>query len=319
MVAWSVIKTWYAKRLQPNKKPALIHFLVLLIVQLLGQTVAFPHYTNSFISCGAPVLKPQTPENYFMPQITQQRQRGVLIGGGDRDAWMAEAYDVKEPLITLPFRFLSYTPQANAWPKILLLVSLPLQRLLLHVDGGHGCQVSEGDHSPRSCREVPPTRSIWSQSAPSSECTAKELAVSKELLLWTGCTPPCWLPSVVLCTSTELGPIGAPKLCSRGASSPLKVHQSLSSAAQQRKAEHFHPTKASLTPHRWTSWDLLPKRPSYICTEAHRFSTGIVYRRWRTWGSLSMWITCILFDYTLKTYPHWNLAFFNFKHMLYLI
>lgn len=98
MVAWSVIKIWYAKRLQPNKKPALICFLVLLIVLLLGQTVAFPHYINSFICCGAPVLKLQTSEKkQFMTQISQQRQREALVSGGDRDAWMEEECGVTSP------------------------------------------------------------------------------------------------------------------------------------------------------------------------------------------------------------------------------
>lgn len=96
MVARSVIKIWYAKRLQPNKKPALICFLVLLIVLLLGQTVAFSHYINSFICCGAPVLKPQTPEKTLY-DTSQQRQREALVSGGDRDAWMEEECGVTSP------------------------------------------------------------------------------------------------------------------------------------------------------------------------------------------------------------------------------
>lgn len=177
MVARSVIKTRYAKRLQPNKKPALIRFLALLIVQLLGQTVAFPHYTNSFICRGVPVLKPQTPENHFMPRITWQRQRGALVRDRDRDAWTEEAYGMKEPLVTLPFKSLSYSHQANAWPKVLVSISLPLQGLLLHATwvtdakclGGITAQGLVGKLLLRMAPEV-------------SGCTAKGFVVPKELL-----------------------------------------------------------------------------------------------------------------------------------------
>lgn len=132
------------------------------------------------------------------------------MSDGDRDAWMEELYGMKEPLITLPFRSFSYSHQANAWPKILLSVSLPLQGLLLHADGGPGRQVSGGNHSPRSHREVPPARSVWSQRCLGAQL--RSLQCQKSFCHRTACTPPCWLSSVVLCRSTELGPISAQRL-----------------------------------------------------------------------------------------------------------
>lgn len=154
---------------------------------------------------------------------------------------------MKEPLVTLPFKSLSYSHQANAWPKILLLVSLPLQRLLLHADGGRGCQVSGGDHSPRSRREVPPVRSVWSQRCLGAQL--RGLQCQRSSCHGTVCTSPCWLSSVVLRCSTELGLISAHSLQPWSKLSPESA-PSPPSAAQQRKAEHFHPTKASLTLHR---------------------------------------------------------------------
>lgn len=98
MVARSVIKIWYAKRLQPNKKPALICFLVLLIVLLLGQTVDFSHYINSFICCGAPVLKLQTPEKKSLSDTNKPAEAERGPGeGGDRDAWMEEECGITSP------------------------------------------------------------------------------------------------------------------------------------------------------------------------------------------------------------------------------
>lgn len=79
------------------------------------------------------------------------------------------------------------------------------------------------------------------------------LQCQKSCCHWKACTPPCWLSFVVLHRITEL----------------WYGHQSAPSTAQQHKAEHFHSTKASLTPHRWTSWVQLAKCPSCICTDAH--------------------------------------------------
>lgn len=179
MVAWPVIKTRYAKRLQPNKKPALIRFLVLLIVQLLGQTVAFPHYTNSFICCGAPVLKPQTLENHFTPQITQQRQRGTIVRDGDRDTWMKETYGKKEPLGILPFKSFARSHQANAWPKILVSVSLLLQGLFLLADGVTDAMCLGGITVQGLIENF-----LLCMVPEVSGCTAKGFGVPKEPLSW---------------------------------------------------------------------------------------------------------------------------------------
>lgn len=54
---------------------------------------------------------------------------------GDRDTWTKETYGKKEPLGILPFNSLAHSHQANAWPKILVSVSLLLQGLFLHADG----------------------------------------------------------------------------------------------------------------------------------------------------------------------------------------
>lgn len=35
----------------------------------------------------------------------------------DRGAWTKGAYGMEQPLITLPFKSLSYSYQANCWPK----------------------------------------------------------------------------------------------------------------------------------------------------------------------------------------------------------